>query len=194
MTRSFFERLTGSVRIGGDDANDAAETLSRPQKLKGIKQKADDDLVVEAAAVKSSRTEERSRRFSIPIQAEDRPNEPKRTEEAEEDLEGELTLDVYDEGAYFVVQSTVAGVRPEDLDISVTNDTLIVRGMRRRQQEIREDKYYVKELYWGRFSRSVILPEEVEADKVEALIKNGLLTIRLPKKDKGEKKIRIKVE
>ena len=106
---------------------------------------------------------------------------------AEEPLEeeGELTVDIYDKGDAIVIQSTVAGVKPENLDVSITNDSVTIHGRREREEEIDEPNYYYKELFWGTFSRSVILPEEIDEDAAEASLKHGLLTIRLPKKRRG---------
>lgn len=112
----------------------------------------------------------------------------------EEDAEeGQLMVDIYEDGPYIVIQSTVAGVKPEDIDISLQEETLTIRGSRARAEAVKEDNFYYRELYWGAFSRSIILPEEVDFSKAEASIKNGFLTIRLPKKDKGEKKLKVRV-
>lgn len=110
-----------------------------------------------------------------------------------EDYEGQLSVDVFDKGTDIVVKSTIAGVRPEDLDISIHDDLLTIRGKRTLDQEVEEKNYYYRECYWGGFSRSIILPEEVQADKIEAGLKNGVLTIILPKANKT-KVINIKVE
>lgn len=115
-------------------------------------------------------------------------------EESPMEDEGELTVDIYNKDDTVVIQSTVAGVKPEDLDISISSDTVTIRGRREQQDEIREDHYYYKELFWGSFSRSVILPEEIDEEAAEATLKHGLLTIRLPKKKKGTtQKLKIKV-
>lgn len=106
--------------------------------------------------------------------------------------EGQLTLDVFDGGSEIVIKSTIAGVAPEDLDISITNEMVTIKGERYMDEEVREKDYYYQELYWGSFSRSVILPAEVDADRATAVYKNGLLTIRLPKVQKSNSK-RIKV-
>lgn len=112
----------------------------------------------------------------------------------ESDEEGELTVDIYDAGDSIVIQSTVAGVKPEDLDVSITDDTIIIRGRRVRSETVDEAKYYYKELFWGSFSRSVILPEAVEENATEATLQHGLLTVRLPKKQQGvTQKIRVKM-
>jgi len=114
--------------------------------------------------------------------------------EADEGEEGQLTLDVYQTPSDIVIKSTVAGVKPEDIDISFTNDMITIRGRRKKEDEITTEDYYYQELYWGAFSRSVILPVEVDVDKAKADIKNGILTIKLPKSEKIKtKKIRVNV-
>ena len=103
-------------------------------------------------------------------------------------------MDIYDKGDSIVIQSTVAGVKPENLDVSITSDSVTIRGMREREEETHEENYYYKELFWGTFSRSVILPEEIDEDDAEASLKHGLLTIRLPKKRRGVvQKLKVKV-
>lgn len=106
--------------------------------------------------------------------------------------EGQLSIDVYQTPDKLIVKSTIAGVKPEDIDISINNDMLTIRGKRDMYEEIKEDDYLYKECYWGSFSRSIILPVEVEADKIEAFLENGVLTVTLPKA-KNAKQISIKV-
>lgn len=115
-------------------------------------------------------------------------------EEQESEEEGELTVDIYNKGDAIVIQSTVAGVKPEHLDVAITDDMVTIRGRRERMDNIKEDSYYYKELFWGTFSRQVILPEEVEQDDAEAHLQHGLLTIKLPKKRHGvTQKLKVKV-
>lgn len=110
-----------------------------------------------------------------------------------EEGEGQLTIDVYQTDNDIVVESPIAGVSPEDLDISITSDSVTIRGRRERQQEVKHDDYYYQECYWGTFSRAVVLPAEVDADKAQATMKNGVLTIRLPKvQRKREQKVKVK--
>ncbi len=104
--------------------------------------------------------------------------------EREEDVfdeEGQLSVDVYQDKNSIVIKSTIAGVEPDDIDISFHNDMLTIRGERKHDKSISEDDYFYKECYWGSFSRSIILPLEVQVDKIKATIKNGILTIVLPK-------------
>lgn len=109
--------------------------------------------------------------------------------------EGQLSLDVYQTESDLVIKSTVAGISSGDIDITITNDMLTVKGARSRDEEVRPEDYYYQECYWGPFSRSVILPADVEADHIKATLKNGILTIRLPKSEKVKtKKISINTE
>lgn len=99
------------------------------------------------------------------------------------DSEGQLTIDVYQTDDDIVIKSTIAGVKPEDLDVNINNDMVTIRGERKQDEEIDSENYYYQECYWGPFSRSVILPIEIITEKAEASMKNGILTLRLPKAD-----------
>lgn len=114
--------------------------------------------------------------------------------EEEIDEDGQLTVDVYQDKNNVIIKSTIAGVEPDDIDISIDNDMITIRGKREKDRTIREDDYFYQECYWGSFSRSIILPVDVEADQVEASIKNGILTVTLPKSHKKDIEIRVKDE
>lgn len=111
----------------------------------------------------------------------------------EENEELELTVDVYQTPTDIILQTMVAGVKPEDLEITIARDMITIRGKREENRNIDEENYFVKELYWGKFSRSILLPQEVEPEEVEATEKHGLLTIKIQKVDK-EKRNSIKVK
>jgi len=119
-------------------------------------------------------------------------------EKEEEDVlsgEGQLMVDVYQTPTEIVIKSTVAGVNSEDIDISIVNDMITIKGRRILDENIKNEDYFFQECYWGSFSRSIILPMEIDSDRISATLKNGILTIRLPKIDKNRvKKIRIKAE
>jgi HSP20 family protein len=111
----------------------------------------------------------------------------------EEAEEGELSVDVYQTPTEIVIQTMVAGVKPEDLNISITREMVTLQGRRDRPTEVDEGNYFQKELYWGSFSRTILLPHEVETEEADAIEKHGLLTLRLPKIDKAKiQKIRVK--
>jgi HSP20 family protein len=105
--------------------------------------------------------------------------------EPEESLEGELSVDVHQTPTHIVIKAMIAGVRPEDLDVSITRDMVTIRGKREQHTEGSTGDYFFQELYWGSFSRTIVLPQEVEIEEAEATEKHGLLIIRLPKLDKG---------
>lgn len=227
-TRSFFERLTGSVKIqdagGGEDGikiSDALSAETETENEEEIKIPAKSDAgklskrkivrETEAAENKPAKTSsffragakkrEEERKIPEEKKAPDYGLETKKTavaeseKEPENEVEGQLTVDIYDDGENIVVQSTVAGVKPEDLDVTILNDMVTIKGKRKKQQEVKDENYYYRELYWGSFSRSIILQEEVESEKAEASLKNGLLTVKLPKKNKNIiQKIRVKTE
>jgi len=111
----------------------------------------------------------------------------------EEKEEGELAVDVFQTDNEIIIQSTIAGVKPEDLDITIQNDMISIRGERKREIEVPPENYFYQECYWGPFSRQIILPEEINVEKVEARLKNGILTLILPKAEKT-KTTRIKVK
>lgn len=107
--------------------------------------------------------------------------------------EGELAVDVYQTSEAIVIQAMVAGVSSDELAVSATREMVTIKGKRGAPSGITPDNYFYQELYWGAFSRTILLPAEVEADEVEATERHGLLTIKLPKLNKGKiKTVRIK--
>lgn len=112
---------------------------------------------------------------------------------SENDAEGQLTIDVYQTENDIVIKSTIAGVKPEDLDVSINNDMVTVKGERKNEEVVESGNYYYQECYWGSFSRSVLLPVDIIPEKADASLKNGILTIRLPKADANKsKKIQVR--
>jgi HSP20 family protein len=123
--------------------------------------------------------------------AQDAALEVKNTTQTEEE-EGQLTIDVYQTPDDVVVLSTIAGVKNADLEITLNNDLLTIRGSRSNPAEAKQEDYFYQENYWGNFSRSVILPVDVDGDKVRAELKDGVLKVLLPKATKAKtKKIRV---
>jgi HSP20 family protein len=101
-----------------------------------------------------------------------------------EPQDGELPVDMYQTDDEIIIRAIVAGVDPSDLEISITRDMVTVRGTREEYQESQDDGYFHRELFWGSFSRTLLLPEEVAIDESDAKEKHGMLEIRLPKLDK----------
>lgn len=112
-----------------------------------------------------------------------------------ETSEGKLSLDIYRRENLIIVQSALAGVKSEDLEITIDKDILTIKGERQPDEEVKKDNYFLQECFWGRFSRTVILPTEVKTGGVKAqLRRNGILTITLPikKEEKEIKKVEVK--
>ena len=99
---------------------------------------------------------------------------------------GELTVDVYQTNDAIVIQTMVAGVDASELSVSVTREMVTIKGKREAPKNVSPDNYFYQELFWGAFSRTILLPAEIETEDVEATERHGLLTIKLPKIDKGK--------
>ncbi len=102
----------------------------------------------------------------------------------EEDYGGQLAIDAYQTNDDVIIKAPIAGVSPEDLEINITDETVSVKGERREAQELNKDNYFCQECYWGSFSRTYVLPVAVDPDKANASLKNGILTIKIPKLEK----------
>lgn len=114
---------------------------------------------------------------------------------SDEEVEGQLTVDVYQDKDNVIVQSTVAGVSPDDLEVNITNESITVRGRREKMEKIEEKNYFYQECFWGKFSRSIILPVEVNPEDSTAVLKNGVLTVTMPKSTKRKaKKLKVKMD
>ncbi len=145
--KSFFERLTGTVRL---DEKEMPEKVSR--------EVADQKDVW-----------------------------------AEEEKDAELTVDVSQNSDEIIIKAMVAGVHPEDLDVDITRDMVTIKGHRAEERTSKDEDFFIQELYWGSFSRTISLPEEIDVDAAEAVEKHGLLILKLPRIDKGRKtKLKIK--
>jgi len=186
---SFLERLTGVleeeekekiVSVNNKTAEAEAEEEENDEEEK---EREREKIAAENEKAKAKK----AKKISLPQEETSRPND-----DWLPDSEGQLTIDVYQTPTEIVIKSTIAGVSPEDLDITITNDMVTVKGKREKDEVISDGDYYYQECYWGAFSRSVILPVDVEAEKAEAGMKNGILTLRLPKVEKVKtRKIRV---
>lgn len=167
--RSFFEKITGAINMDEDEDYDYEESFN------------DEDY---------PRSERRS--FSHDSHQaqiiEDRPTF------ATADLsEGQLSVDVLQTPDDIIIKTVVAGVAPEDLDVSITRDSVTIKGNREQDITVSDNDYFHRELSWGNFTRTISLPAEVEVEEAEAVEKHGVLTIRLPKVDKNrETKLQVR--
>ena len=184
MGKSFFERLTSTLNL----ENDAENISLKTPKMKKQREKETEEPIEKDYLVK----EDPEIKMPEPEIANIPASQAKNDDWLEE-TEGQLIVDVYQTPNEIVIKSLIAGVKPEDLDITVTNDMITVKGRREKDEVIKSEDYYYQECYWGSFSRSIILPVDVDADSAEASIKNGILTVRLPKIEKAKtKKIKVR--
>lgn len=102
--------------------------------------------------------------------------------------EGQLLVDIYQTPISFIIESHVAGIEPESLDVAIAPDNISIRGKRKKKEKIEENEYLLKECFWGRFARSIILPQQIDPDKSHASLKNGILKIVLSKLSKQKQK------
>jgi HSP20 family protein len=110
-----------------------------------------------------------------------------------ESSDGQLALDVYQTQDDIVILAPIAGVKLEDMNVSVTDDVLTIKGKRSLNIDIPDENYYTQECFWGDFSRSIVLPASVNTNKISANFKDGVLKIEIPKIEKVRSKvIRIK--
>jgi len=165
---SFFEKLTGSVDIDNDF--DEYENNFEEEEIHHSR-------LPSQTSHNGLSLEEESEQEISDLEAE----------------EGQLSVDVFQTPDEIVIKTMVAGVRPSDLDIDITRDMVTIRGTREEDFEVDEEDFYHRELYWGTFSRDVILPEEIDVEEAGAVEKNGLLVIRMPKLDKKKRtKLQVK--
>jgi HSP20 family protein len=100
-----------------------------------------------------------------------------------------LTLDMYETDENLVVTTDMPGVKPENLDISITGDVLTIKGETRMEEEVKQENYHRRERRYGAFNRSVTLPVPVDADQAEARFKDGVLTLTIPKAEEAKPKV-----
>ena len=164
MKRSFFERLSGSPSV--EDSFDSF----------------DDELPEAATPVRAERNRsEASSARPAPLD-----------DEAAKD-NGQLPVDVHQTAGDVIIRAFVAGVRPDELNISISRDMVEIDGNRTEREEVSGPDYFTRELFWGSFSRTILLPQEVDVEASSASAKDGLLTIILPKLDKAKQtKLRVK--
>lgn len=165
MKRSFFERLSG-----GAAAADAFDAF--------------DDEAPAPTTVPHKEAQARSGHSAgrpAPLD-NDRP-----------DSEGQLPVDVHQTASDIIIRAFVAGVRPDELSISISRDMVEIEGSRMEREQVAGPDYFTRELFWGSFSRAIMLPQEVDVEASSASAKDGLLTIILPKLDKAKQtKLRVK--
>jgi HSP20 family protein len=180
---SFFGKIMGGSVT--DDMPQQVAVSHQPMAEMEAEELAPDD-VVEEQQVESYEEEE-------VIEPPKQQAPAKEGEEWLNDFEGQLNIDMYQTKDNVIIKSTIAGVRPEDIDITVANDMVTIKGSRRKEETVTQDDYFYQECYWGNFSRSVIIPVDIDSETIEADLKDGILTVIIPKAAKAKtKKVKVK--
>lgn len=165
MKRSFFDRLSGTI-----PADDSFESF-------------DDEMPLTTPSVRKDSRARASEASGRPAPLDD-------------DLpgdEGQLPVDVHQTGSDIIIRAFVAGVRPDELNISISRDRVEIEGSRMEREQVSGSDYFTRELFWGSFTRAIMLPQEIDVEATSASAKDGLLTIILPKLDKAKQtKLRVK--
>lgn len=184
--KTLIEKLTGAIHLDEDDDFDIddEQTSHQPHTQRGqIHHQSYQD---QYQAYSHPETQSKRIHFAHSTPSTMYQDEPI------EDV-GELSLDVINSSDSIIVKAMIAGVKPADVDVDITRDSLTLKATRNDEHEIEDENFHIKELYWGTFARTISLPEEVDVDLAEAKEKHGLLVITLPKLDKHRKaKLQIK--
>jgi HSP20 family protein len=177
---SFFGKI-----MGGSVTEDAPQPVSVSQEEEALfeaEELAPEDVADEQETMEVEEAEE------VPVAKSREGNE-----EWLNDFEGQLNIDMYQTKDNVIIKSTIAGVRPEDIDITVANDMVTIKGARKKEETVAADDYFYQECYWGNFSRSVIIPVDIDSEQIEADLKDGILTVVIPKAAKAKtKKVKVK--
>ena len=174
---SFFDKLKNSMGIEAEEEEEKEEKPAR-------KEESDrEEKQIKRIPVKGASPKQETHSTSSGQAREDDWFEP----------EGELAVDVYETGDEIIIQATIAGVSPDDLDVSIENDVVTITGERTNTETEEGKNYFYQECYWGTFSRQIILPSEVDGSRAEASMKNGIFTLKIPKiEHKKLRKIKVR--
>lgn len=155
----------------------------------------EEEMVAEELVDEEDETDDDEEEYMPAPAAEPAPTGPvsRQDEDWMNDYEGALNIDMYQTKDNVIIKSTIAGVRPDDIDITVANDMVTIKGTRQREENVSGDDYFYQECYWGGFSRSVIVPVDIDSEEIEADLKDGILTVIIPKAAKAKtKKVKVK--
>ena len=172
--KSFFERLTGNIVEDDDDMVDMDTFEMEEDEI---------ELPIKKAPNGKARPSGRNLKDELPVRHS--RNDESQISIEEDENSGELSVDLYQTDKEIIIEAMVAGVKPQDLHISITRDMVTIRGRREANNTVIDDDYFYRELFWGSFTRTIMLPHEVEIEGAEAVEKHGLLIIRMPKIDKA---------
>jgi len=185
----FLEKLKKGMNIEELPEEKSSVVLAAAKTKPGKRKKTQK---IEVNPVRDFENREKPKKEHISNGVKKEKTEKKKIEAGEEkkwfESEGQLTVDVYQTDKEIIIQSAIAGIEPENLDITIENDLVIIRGNRERKFIEEKKNYFYQECYWGRFSREIILPAEVDGSRAKATMEKGVLTIRMPKIEREKKR------
>lgn len=180
---SFFGKI-----MGGNVTEEAQAVAVSRAPLPEEEEMEAEALIAEEEEMEAEEEEQEETVAEAPV-----PQKAKEGDDWMSDYEGQLNIDMFQTKDNVIIKSTIAGVRPEDIDITVANDMVTVKGSRRKEETASADDYFYQECYWGNFSRSVIIPVDIDSEGIEADLKDGILTVIIPKAAKAKtKKVKVK--
>ena len=179
MKSSFFEKLKKGMSIEEPIEEEKKEKEKEPEKKRRVKTKVKEIKI----SMTPKKLEIKTKPVEEPTKEKEKIGQVKTMKKKDWfKPEGQLVIDVFQTKDKLIIQSAVAGINPEDLEILIEGDVVTIRGKRENSSLLPgEGNYFVQECYWGAFSREIILPVEVDPNRVEATMKEGILTIILSK-------------
>jgi len=130
---------------------------------------------------------QKTKKFLLPEKKEETGQEQWMSDTSQ----GQLVVDIYEKEEDLIIESTIAGVKAQDIDITIEPDLIVIRGERKKPKKVDNRRYYYQECFWGKFSRTLVLPFPIKPDQVKANFKNGMLIISLPKAEDKSKQVQI---
>lgn len=121
------------------------------------------------------------------------PDFSSHNEQAEQEV-GQLSLDVYESSSELIILAPIAGVKLDDINLSITEDVLTISGKRKLESRIASDDYLIQECFWGEFSRAIVLPDHIDSTRISASFKDGILKVSIPKIAGSSKAKLIKIQ
>lgn len=193
---SFFEKLKKGMGVElaeeaeKTEGTERTEAVLKEKEKSAPKKKKIKKLEIETTPMEPAAKKEELKKAEEPESVPEKPKENPRGFALQNlgGQEGQLAIDVYQTDKDIVIQTAIAGIKSEDLDISIEADTVLIRGIRSEPLERGEKNYFYQECFWGPFSRQIILPEETDPSHAEAIMKEGVLTIRIPKIERKKKR------
>ncbi len=186
---SFFEKLIGGETSTTDTKQEkpkARPATKKEPKVKASLKLDDNEERVEEKPVEEEKEEVKAKQELKPPaeqMAEKEPEKKKMSPLAKifPPAEGQLAIDVFQTPEEIIVQSAIGGIKPSDLEVTIENNMLQIKGSRQKQETIEKENYFLQECYWGSFSRQFVLPVEVDSSRAQAALKDGVLTVKIPK-------------